>query len=322
MVKYIQITSGAGESSLKLKITVLCLLVLFTGCTRMSVEVSAPPLIALSIENRDSSLCIGIINEMSRFAADSGYQFIFEGSENSLKGQIRGITTLLERDPDFLIISPVTSLGLEDQIDQSHKRGVGTILMNSTTRVHNTGSLSSIIACDHVKEGALVSEAFSTLSMGESTQILEIQGPILSSVTRDLALGFRQGLGLYENLYIAAVIENCGTRIEAYSDMREALEKYGSSIDAIFAHNDRLGLGVQDALLEVGYKIPIISIGGSTDAAKAILSTSYYGTVYREDGISPLFSMIRKHIENKSDFDSIVLKSTFISAENARDLIP
>ena len=299
-----------------LKSVTIIFFIIVIGCTGNNDD--KKKLIFLSIGDIKSSHTVQIINDMQRFSEENGFLFMYRDSGKSLNKQIESIREVLKVNPEIIIISPVKNLGMDTIIKEAYSQGVKIIFLNSITKVNDTNMITAFVKADNVQEGVLAARGLSQYFQGRDGEIIEIQGVLGSSVTKDRGLGFRQELVKFDNLEILDVVQNCENRFSAYNSMLELVKINRNKISAVFTHNDILGLGVLDALLEVGLDIPIISIGGTEDCAKAILATCYYGTVKSENGVKYIYKVIS---EDKIDKKYYYLESKLYDKNTVSELI-
>jgi methyl-galactoside transport system substrate-binding protein len=132
-------------------------------------------------------------------------------------------------------------------------------------------------------------------------------------------------------------------RRDGYEAMRRIIERFGNSIELVFANNDDMALGAIDYLLNAGifntnweiYEQPFVIIGvdGTSVGLEAIGKGLLYGTV-NNDSVkqSEAILTLIDFIINDRDFDDfpftitrghyIYIDGTIITLENLADFYP
>jgi len=297
------------------KLLVLFFSIFFFGCIAGSEDRKD---VVLLIPNTKNMETISLINNLERNLMKSGFSFKYLEGVAGLSGQAESIRLLLKNTPDYLIIEPSKTIGISDVIEDCFNLGVKVIFLNSTAKLNDEIQITAKVKADNEKEGRLAAEGFSQFFNGNTGNIIEIQGKLGYSITKDRAIGFRTQLQKYDNLEILDVIQNCENRFSAYSSTLEVIEENRENLNAVFAHNDIIGMGVLDALIEANINIPIISIGGSEDVVKAIISTCYYGVIKSDSGTEFLVEIISGSGEQKKYY---ILESKYYNKETADRLL-
>jgi inositol transport system substrate-binding protein len=89
-------------------------------------------------------------------------------------------------------------------------------------------------------------------------------------------------------------------RAKSMDLMQNWIQSYGTKINAVFAHNDEMGLGAVKALQDAGMKdkVIVVSIDAITDALQAVKKGDLDATVFQD---------ARKQIARGQKFDREVL---------------
>ena len=169
--------------------------------------------------------------------------------------------------------------------------GTRLILMECSTWEVNPDDYLFMICTDYYKEGQLCAQILHSRYQEESVRILEVVGEEGSTVARQRAAGFRDGILKYPHMKISGQIVGSFDRVTAQKSMEEMLAGEAYDYNAIVAYSDEDGLGVLQALKVAGKadgSVPIISINGVQDALKAIIAGEYYATVESNPEVGPL----------------------------------
>jgi inositol transport system substrate-binding protein len=133
--------------------------------------------------------------------------------------------------------------------------------------------------------------------MGQAAQIKREQGA-------------REVLTQYPGLKLLAHQTGEWDRAKAMSLMENWVQSYGSQINAVFAHNDEMGLGAVKALTDAGLKakVIVVSIDAIPDALQAVKKGSLDATIFQnaeQQGSKAIETAIKA--ANNQDYDKQTL---------------
>lgn len=230
------------------------------------------PGIALSMCDLDTARSVAIASDIVDGAKSAGYAIEMRSAEHRLSTQIADIDQMLEARPHYLVIVAVKSVGLRKAIQAAAEKGVKVILVDRLATDARQEDLLCAVGADCEWAGGACAKALAEHFGGRQAKILEIQGEAGASTTNGFAKGFRDTLCDYENLQIAGVVPGAFSRETAQQGVLKFSEQNGPGFDAVFGHSDEEGLGAVGALfsLEETDGIPVVSIGGSDDAMRAL----------------------------------------------------
>lgn len=225
-------------------------------------------------------------------AADRGFRLLFEEpKERSAQWQLQNIREMLDEGIDYLVVIPASETVLGEIVEMLKETGTRLILMECSTWEVNPDDYLFMICTDYYKEGQLCAQILHSRYQEESVRILEVVGEEGSTVARQRAAGFRDGILKYPHMKISGQIVGSFDRVTAQKSMEEMLAGEAYDYNAIVAYSDEDGLGVLQALKVAGKadgSVPIISINGVQDALKAIIAGEYYATVESNPEVGPL----------------------------------
>ncbi len=249
----------------------------FLACILIVMMTSAAsaqqkPGIALSMCDLDTARSVAIASDIMDGVENVGYAIEMRSAEHRLSTQISDIDQLMEARPQYLIIVAVKTVGLRKAIQAAAEKGVKVILVDRLATDARQEDVLCSIGVDCEWAGGECAKALAERFGGRAAKILEIQGEAGASTTNGFAKGFRDTLCNYDNLQIAGVVPGAFSRETAQQGVLKFYERSGAGFDAVFGHSDEEGLGAVGALfsLEEADDIPVVSIGGSDDAMRAL----------------------------------------------------
>lgn len=245
-------------------------------------------LIAFSQSSMNHPWRVTLTNDMKYWAEKMEVDFIWTDGNNEAANQLADCEDLIAKKPDALVLSPLQAKALTPVVDMCNKAGVPLIVVDRYLDVDpGTGMYIAFIGLDQTKEGRACTEILVEKlyeKFGDyKGNIVEIQGTIGASAAIDMNIGFRQVVDKYPGIKVIASLSGDYLRENALKIMEDWLETFPKGqIDAVFAHNDEMGLGALTAIKSAGRDELIGCIGsvdGQVQALKAIVEGDYLVSV-------------------------------------------
>jgi len=263
---------------------IIASLFLISGCSNKEAIDQVGCDVVLSVPNNESELFIDIINDMKEALSDVDLVLNYEASNDSVSIQISKIEKFLEDKPDYMIIYPISIYGLEKVMKKANAIGTKIIIIGGDVNKKANAKVLARVMSNHELEGKLSAKELYRFFNNTSNKlyILELQGKLGTTQTRDRAKGFRDQLLKYNNIELIDVSQNNINRNDAYTHTKEMIDEHGTAISGIFVHDNEIGLGVIDAFIEADYDlslIPIVSIGGDEDVTATIYVKQNFSSI-------------------------------------------
>ena len=132
--------------------------------------------------------------------------------------------------------------------------------------------------------------------------IVELSGTAGSAPAIDRYTGFRDIIKDYPEINIIESETADFTQARGKEVMEALLKKYGTQIDALFAHNDDMALGAIKAIenfgLKPGQDIKIVSVDAIRDAFQAMIDGKLNATVECNPLLGPRFFALALQVAN------------------------
>ena len=242
---------------------------------------------AMAVENPEEGFAIGfsqmesnmpfrVAENESLLALEDEYpgvEVYLTDAQGSVAKQISDAEDLLARGVDVLVIAPREYEGFQSVWDAAKRAGVPVILIDREAAGIPGEDFETFIGADFWMEGRQAGVYLSAKMEGEG-KIIELTGTSGASVARDRQGGFEEVIGYFPEMEIIASQTADFTRMEGLNVMENLIQRYGSEIDAVYAHNDEMALGAIEALESSDLDpadIWIASIDGTTAAQEAII---------------------------------------------------
>lgn len=260
-------------------------------------------------------------SEMKREASfNPGVEVKIKTAYDSNQQQIRDIESFIADRVDLIIVSPNEAIPLTPVIEKALQEGIPVVLVD---RKISSGKYTAFVGADNFQIGKEVGVYIANLLNGVGN-IAEIRGLKGSTPDFERHRGFMDVIGKYPGIHIVYQADGGWLRKQAKEKMIIALQNY-ISIDLVFAHNDEMASGAQEATkLISGVKKPMIvgidalpgTEGGIQKVLNGILDATF---IYPTGGEKAIQTAVR--ILNKEPFDrDNILYTAVVDKTNARVL--
>lgn len=206
------------------------------------------------------------------FSTKNGFKLIFNAADNKPENQIAAVHSFINQGVDAIVIAAVVTTGWDDVLKEAKAAKIPVILEDRTIDADPT-LYASWIGDDFKKEGVTAGTWAAKEAGSTPTNMVVLEGTTGSSPAIDRATGFSSAIG---STGIKTLDSQTGnfTRADGKTVMEGFLQKYGKTINLLFAQNDDMGLGALDAIkaagLTPGKDIKIVTIDGTHDGLTAL----------------------------------------------------
>ncbi len=239
---------------------------------------------------------------------------------DSNQKQIRDIESFIAEGVDLLIVSPNEAVPLTPVLEKAMKEGIPVVLVDRKT---SSAQYTSFVGADNFQIGKEVGIYTANLLNGKGN-IVEIRG--LKGSTPDLERheGFISVLKNYPGIRLIYSNDGGWLRPQARAKMTEALA-LNEPIDLVFAHNDEMAIGANEAIrLKGNIKIPrIIGIdalpghdGGIQCVLDGTIDATFIYPTGGEKALQTALSILRKEPYQREN----TLYTAVVDKSNARVL--
>jgi ribose transport system substrate-binding protein len=193
---------------------------------------------------------------------------VITDGQNQAQKQVADVESLVARHVKVLMLSPLTEQALTPVAKEAIEAGIKVITLDrkvNTPVTAHVGPLNLPIGKDAAK--------FIADKIGDSGNILEIQGTAGASATIDRHNGFREELKQHPNIKVVADQYCDFLREPSVKFVEDALQRFPTGqMKAIYAHNDEMALGAIQALEAAGRlkEVVVVGIDGEEVAFKAV----------------------------------------------------
>ena len=265
-------------------------------------------------------------------AAKRGIDLRFNDAQQKQENQIKALRTFIQQKVDVIAFSPSVDTGWTEVLNEIKAAGIPVVLTDRAVKVPDDSVYVTFIGSDFVEEGRRAAKWFIENTEGD-VRIFELLGTPGSSPANDRHNGFLEAIADHPRIKIIKS-QTGNFKRSMGKEVMEAFLKTpdGDNFDAVYAHNDDMGIGAIQAIKAAGKKpgteIKIVSVDAIKDAFEAIVAGELNCTVECNPLLGPkLFDIIeavlasrklKAHATKHKLFDPEVLKTIGIDAFNKR----
>ena len=254
-----------------------------------------------------------------------GVELRFSDAQQKQENQIRAIRSLIAQRVDVIGVAPLTETGWEEVFREAKAAGIPIILVDRRADV-SPDLYATLMGSDFLEEGRKAARIMAELTNGQA-RIVELVGTIDSAPANDRYTGFREILQGYPGMEIIDSQTGDFTVAQGKEVMVSFLKEHGSSITALYAHNDDMALGAIKAIeaygLRPGVDIKIVSVDATRGAFEAMIAGNLNATVECNPLLGPRFLEMALKVANDETVPKWVPSEEGVFLpENAAAILP
>ncbi|MEJ7739856.1 MAG: sugar ABC transporter substrate-binding protein [Chitinophagaceae bacterium] len=270
-----------------MKIYPRVLIVLFisvlSACSDGNVEKKAGKkggmVIGVSMLSLQSEFVVNVKDAIEAEAKEKNIELIITDAQRTAEKQVQQVETFISQKVDAIILNPCELEASSPAVDRAKEAGIPIINVNSETRstpdafVGSRDEESSEIAMEHIAK-----------LINYKGNILIMEGYIGQAAQIKRASGATKILSKYPDIKLLAVQTAEWDRAKAMTLMENWIQSYGNKMNAVFAHNDEMGIGALHALEQANLKekVVVVSIDAINDALRAVKEGRLNATVFQD----------------------------------------
>jgi|HigsolmetaAR203D_1030402.scaffolds.fasta_scaffold00166_20 ribose transport system substrate-binding protein len=192
--------------------------------------------------------------------------------EVDLDKQVAMVEQAIEKKTDAIIISAASSDGIVPVLKSAKEAGIK--IVNFDTRVSDKSVIDVYVGADDVM-GAYKAGKYIAESLGGQGKVGIITGLMAQSTGVDRREGFMKAMSEYPGIEVVAEA-SAEWRSDLAADVTTNMLTAHPDIDAIFASNDQMAVGMVNAAKSAGKLNDLILVGydGIQDAVRLVLDGS------------------------------------------------
>ena len=211
-------------------------------------------------------------------AEEAGIELITVDAERSALKQVEQVESFIAQKVDAIIMNPCEVEASSPAVTKALAAKIPIINVNSET----SAKPSAFVGSDDV-ESARIAMKYIAERLGGKGNVVMMHGYMGQAAQMKREQGAREILKQYPNLKLLANQTGEWDRAKAMSLMENWIQSFGPQINAVFAHNDEMGLGAVKALTDAGLKdkVIVVSIDAIPDALQAVKKGTLDATVFQ-----------------------------------------
>ncbi len=275
--------------------------------------------VGLAVNTLNNPFFVDLKDGAEKQAKEEGIELIVIDSQGDPGKQMSDVENLLQQNIDLLILNPVDSDAAGQASLISNDQNVPVITVD---REASDGEIVTHVGYNALKSGEIAATYLDEELDGKG-KIVEVQGVLGTNVGRDRSKGFNEYVDGVDGLEIIASQSANFDRGEALSVMEDILQA-NSEIDAVYAANDEMVMGVLSAI-ESANRLDDITVIG-TDAIDPALEAIREGRLEATIAEPPFFlgsEAVQAAIQTLSGEEvekSIILENTLVTEENVDEV--
>jgi inositol transport system substrate-binding protein len=256
----------------------------------------------LSMQNE---FIVNIADEMQKKADELGVELIIVDAERSPLKQIEQVESFIAQKVDVIIMNPIEFEASSPAVTKAMAAKIPIINVNSATSATPTAFVGS----NDVESARIAMKYIAEKLVGKGNMVM-IHGLMGQAAQLQREEGAKEVLKQYPDIKMLAQQTGEWDRAKSMDLMQNWIQSYGDKINAVFAHNDEMGLGAVKALQAAGLKdkVLVISVDAIKDALVSVQKGELNATVFQnanQQGAGAIETAIK--IAKKQPFEKVVL---------------
>lgn len=229
--------------------------------------------------------------------------------------QVEDIRSMIEKNMDVIIVSPIEPDTLVPIIEEAYAKGIPIVLLD---RKINSDNYTTYIGSNNVEVGREAGNYIFSISQKKPVNVIEIRGDDSSSPTRERSKGFHEVVDNQPNINLIKSFK--GLPANEFMKTLDSLE--GDNINFIFSFNDELASQAWEIARKSGVEnnIKFIGVDGlnfDKGGIQMVLDGKFSATILYPTGGAEAIEAAVKISNGETVSKRQVLSTTIIDRFNA-----
>ena len=209
-------------------------------------------------------------------AAELGWKVVSVSANEIAAQQVNGISDLIARKVDGILVSPIDAVAINSAYDASAKAGIPII---SLARHATSPAQSAFVTMDEKQIGRDLAE-WTVKKIGGKGKVAMISGPSGAATFRNVSEGYEEVIRANKGVMLVRKVEGPLTREQGLKQAEDILVA-NPDIAAIYGGNDEIALGAAQAVTVAGKtgSVLVTGMNGVPPALKAVEAGNLGATV-------------------------------------------
>jgi ABC-type sugar transport system substrate-binding protein len=261
-------------------------------------------------------------------AEAAGIDLQFSDAQGEQENQISAIRSFIQQRVDIIAFSPVVETGWDAVLLEAKRANIPVILTDRSVETEQEDLFVTFLGSDFIEEGRKAGEwaVENWASTGAQWNIAELQGTTGAAPAIDRQEGFAEAIAGSPNLTVVASQSGDFTRTGG-REVMEAMLNSNPEINAVYAHNDDMGLGAIEAIEAAG-KVPgqdiqIITVDAVRDGMQALADGKINFIVECNPLLGDqLMELAQQVLDGEEVPERVVTEETTFTQEQAAEVLP
>lgn len=298
--------------------------VLFSGCNmggKKEETKKGAIVIGVSMLSLQSEFVVNVKDAIEARAKELHAKLIITDAQRTAEKQVQQVETFISQKVDAIILNPCEVEASSPAVDKARAAGIPLINVNSETN----SKPDAFVGSNDETSGEMAME-YIARSINQKGNIVIIDGYMGQAAQIHRAAGALKVLAKYPNIKVLAEQTAEWDRAKGMTLMENWIQSFGSKINAVFAHNDEMGLGALQALEQskLKDKIVLVSIDAIADALQAVKDGRLNATIYQDakgQGNGAVETAIKLVKKEPLDSKEVIIPFQLVTKENVKDFL-
>lgn len=229
----------------------------------------------LSMQNE---FVVNVHDEMEKRAGELDIELIVSDAQRSALKQVEQVESFIAQKVDVIVLNPCEVEASSPAVQKALAANIPIVNVNSATSATPTAFVGS-----DDREAGRMAMRFIAEKLGGKGNVIMIHGYMGQAAQIQREQGAKEVLKEFPGLKLIAEQTGEWDRAKSMSLMENWIQSHGKGINAVFAHNDEMGMGALKALEDAGLKnqVTVVSIDAIADALQAVKSGRLDATVFQ-----------------------------------------
>lgn len=273
------------------------------------------PVIGVTMLSLQNEFVVNVADEIEKKAKEHGVRLILVDAERSALKQVEQVESFIAQKVDAIILNPCEVEASSPAVEKAKAAGIPIVNVNSETNAVP----DAFVGSDDVEAGRIAMRYIAEKLNG-SGNVLIMHGYMGQAAQIQRDKGAKEIIEANPGLKLLAEQSAQWDRSKAMSLTENWIQSYGNQMNAIFAHNDEMGMGAIKALTEAGLKdkVIVVSIDAIPDALQAVKKGNLDATVFQnavEQGGQALETAL-KLVRGESTESQVLIPFHLVTSEN------
>jgi ribose transport system substrate-binding protein len=246
---------------------------------RFASQERPPRVIAAVFQSLENPFFVELGEGLAEVVEANGDRLVSMGSNWDHPTQVKQIAACLDQQVAALFLNPADWRGLQSSMRRARQQDVPCIVVD--TQVENDSLVICQVVSDNVEAGRLAGRSLlkRLQQLGRSEASLAVFHIPPNKACIDRVDGFRMIIDADPRCSLVEIVDGGGRRDVSRTQMRKLLQRH-KDLDAVFAVNDPIALGVIEAIESAGRQneITIVSVDGSPEGIAAVRDGRLHST--------------------------------------------